>query len=162
MKTTSFFILIVGTSLLTSMTGCSGLSPYPDSDINNLHVTAETASGSIFSIVSASLDIYSVGPGCKTVYEGTVKLSQDKMHVGIPPGRLNYLNFEFSSFAFLPGASSTITYGGLLYSKPGYDYDIQVRYKKNIYSVVIRERSTGGKQGVEIELRPLDTCGKES
>ena len=135
------------------LAGCSGLKPYADSPEKNLHIRTHTASGSAFSSVRASVDVYRVERGCVAEYEGTVALDNADMTMGVPANRTSYLVFRFASSAFLGSSSSTISYEALVNPRPGSSYDVRVRYVDNIYNVAIRDDA-----GHEIERQRLPGC----
>jgi hypothetical protein len=148
-------ILLTGFLFVVS---CAGIRTYRQTDFKNLHINKEISSGSIFSKISASLDIYSVDKACQPVYQGTVELPDNKLDVGIPQGRLSYLVFEFETWKPLAGASSSVSYDGLLMPRPGIDYDINVTYKDAVYMVTVQERQPSGKKSRTLELEDIATC----
>ena len=145
---------IAGAALAASvLSGCSGLKPYADSPEKNLHIRTHTASGSAFSSVRASVDVYRVERGCVAEYQGTVALDNADMTMGVPANRPSYLVFRFASSAFLGSSSSTISYEALITPHPGSSYDVRVRYVDNIYNVAIKDEA-----GREVERRRLPGC----
>ncbi len=155
MKIQHIIILLFVFNLLI---GCSGIKTYPNTADKNFHITTETDSGSVLSKVRTAVDIHRVDADCKTEYEGTVQLKSSSVDIGIPPGRLSYLVFVFSSSGFFSSSSSTITYGGLLMPGADYLYDVKVSYVDDIYNVVIRETNPRKKKSREIELKDLNDC----
>lgn len=146
--------------LLGVLAGCSGIRPYPEVRPLNLSIRTETDSGSFFSNVRASVDIYRVDSLCRTEYQGTVKLDRPSVKAGIPAQSLSYMVFVFSSSSFLAGSKGTMSHGALLKARPNHTYDIKVSYKKDIYNVSIREDGGEKPPGREIEIRDMDSCGK--
>ena len=143
---------------LGMLSACSGINAYPNNIEKNLVIKTETESGSFFSRVKASLDIYDVNPDCKLDYVGTVKLDRPKVEVGIKPGRNSYLSFRFSSSGFLSNSSSNISYDTLIKPRKQYQYDTRVRYKNNIYNVQIIEKLSVKSRGRELVTRHLGQC----
>jgi uncharacterized lipoprotein YmbA len=45
----------------------------------------------------AVMGVHAVDAQCKLTYEGFVDLDQPVLRVGVPPGRLSYLVFEFAT-----------------------------------------------------------------
>lgn len=140
------------------LAGCSGIKTYANTPEKNLRIRTVTKSGSIFSKVRATVDIYRVDAGCKLKYEGTVNLDSPVLGVGIPAQRLSYLAFNFASSAFLGGTTNATSQGTLLRPRVGYRYNVDVSYADDIYNVVIRERSAHGSAAREIALTGLDAC----
>ena len=140
------------------LTGCSALKPYPNTLAKNLHIRTEVESGSVFSKVRASVDIFSVDADCKTEYRGTVKLKGPSIEVGIPPDELSYMVFVFSNSSILAGSRSSMSHDTLLKTRAGYDYDIKVGYRDDIYGVTIKEIHPRSSKRREIELRDLSAC----
>ncbi len=138
--------------------GCSGLKTYSSDLDNNLRISSETESGSMFSSVNAELDIHRIKPDCSTEYAGTVELDGPPVDVGIPTGRSSYLVFVFESSGFLSSTSGSTSYDTLLRPRRGYQYDIKVSYKENLYNVVINEIAPGGKKRRELESKELAAC----
>ncbi len=114
--------------MFSLLIGCSGIKIYPNTSDKNFTITTETDSGSMLSKVHTAVDIYRVGPDCKTEYEGTVQLNSRVVAIGLPPGRLSYLVFVFSRSGFFSSSSSRLTYGGLLKPDADYLYDVKVSY----------------------------------
>ena len=148
---------LLGASLVA---GCSGIKTYPDTLAKNLHITTEAASGSAFSRMRVALHIHQVDANCRTEYQGTVQLDEPSVQVGIPPDRLSYLVFSFSSSTFLGGSSSSISYDTLLRPRPGLTYTARASYADGIYHVEIRESDPRRSAGREIQRRGLDDCGR--
>ena len=140
--------------------GCSDLKTYPNTLEKNLRVQTVTRSGSVFSDVRARVDIYQIDPACRLDYEGTVDLDEPTRAIGIPTNRPSYLVFTFASSSFLGGTNSATSQETLLEPRPGYRYDIDVRYEDNIYNVVVRERSPRRTAARELALKDLRTCKK--
>jgi len=157
-STTSKYI--VGLLLVVSfMNGCAGIRPYPNSLDKNLHIRTETESGSIFSKVRATVNIYQVDTrSCKAEYQGTLKLNKPSVAVGIHPDSLTYLVFKFADYSFLANSSSTISYDTLLKPRAGYNYDIKVSYIDDIYNVDIREVHLSKPASRDIERKDLSAC----
>jgi len=140
------------------LAGCSGIKNYPDALPKNLHVTTEASSGSVLTRMRVALHVHQVGADCRTEYQGTVQLDEPSVQVGIPPDRLSYLVFSFSSSTFLGGSSGSISYDTLLRPRPGHTYTARASYADGIYHVEIRESDPRRAAGREIERRRLDEC----
>jgi hypothetical protein len=150
-------VWLLGAGLLA---GCSGIKSYPDTSPRNLVVKTEARSGSFFSSTRVSVHIHEVDTSCRATYLGTVELSQPTVEIGIPPGRLSYLEFSFYNSSFLGSSSGTISWATLLRPRAGYTYDATARYTDGIYHVVIRESGARASAGREIEQRGLSDCGR--
>jgi hypothetical protein len=158
-STTSKYKYIVGLLLLASlMNGCAGIRPYPNSLDKNLHILTETESGSLFSKVRATVNIYQVDTNCKAEYKGTLKLNNPSVAVGIRPDSLTYLVFEFAGYSFLANSSSRISYDTMLKTRTGYNYKIKVSYIDDIYNVDIREVHLSKPASRDIERMDLSAC----
>lgn len=138
--------------------GCSGIKPYPNNLDKNLYITTTTESGSVFSSVNASLDIYQVKPDCTLNYQGTVKLDTNSKSVGIPANDPSYLVFGFTSSSFLASNSGNISYETLLKPRKGYHYLITASYIDDIYNVQIRETDPRRKTSRDIDTAGLNNC----
>ena len=143
---------------LAFVAGCSGIKTYPDASAKNLIVRSDVDSGSRFSSMHAALHVHKVDAGCRTEYQGTVRLDQPSIAVGIPPDRFSYLVFSFEGSSFLGGSSSATSVGTLLKPRAGYRYEFAVTYRENIYNVVIRETDPRIGSSREIVRRDLETC----
>lgn len=148
-------VLVLAVSLLA---GCSGIRPYPDTVGKNMLIRTETKSGSIFSKVRAAVHIYRVDANCQIEYEGTIKLDEPSVAVGIPSNRSSYLVFDFSSSSFLANSRSSISYETLFRPRAGHNYDAMVSYKDDIYNVEIRETNTRKSSGRVIDRQDLSAC----
>jgi hypothetical protein len=140
------------------LAGCSGIKPYQNTPDNNLHVHTATDSGSWLSSVSAAVDIHRVGTDCQTVYEGTVQLNHPTIDVGISPNRWSRLVFVFASYSFLGNRSGSMTHETLLKPRSGYQYEVQVTYKDDMYNVAVRETHPSSSVSREIERKDLRAC----
>jgi hypothetical protein len=140
------------------LAGCSGIKTYPNTSAKNLVVLSEIDSGSMFSTMRAALHVHQVDAGCRTEYQGTVRLDRPSIEVGIPPDRFSYLVFTFEGSSFLGGSSSMTNVGTLLKPRAGYRYELAVTYRDNIYDVVIRERDPRRRSSREVAHRSLETC----
>lgn len=150
--------IIILLSVFSLQVGCSGIKTYPNTADNNFHITTETDSGSMLSKVHTAVDIYRVDADCEIEYEGTVQMKSRSVDIGIPPRRLIYLVFVFSSSDFFSNSSGMITYGGLLRLNADSLYDVKVSYVDDIYNVAIRETNPRKKKSREIELKDLAGC----
>ena len=131
--------------------GCSGLKTYPNDGPKNLHVATQTDRG-----VRAALHLHAVNGECTTHYDGTLALDHTALDVGVPAGRPTYLVVSFDTSSFMAGSRST-SVGTLLTARPGYEYQLAVRYKQDIYDIALREID---RKGVSRDLarRPLAGC----
>jgi hypothetical protein len=139
------------------VTGCSGLKTYHSDLENNLKITTQTDSGSIFSSMQAAVDIHKVNPDCSTEYTGTVQLDDSSNDIGIPAGRSSYLVFVFQKSGLFSAETST-TYNTLIRPRNGYQYIAEVSYQENIYNVIINEIDPGSRTSREIETRGIYAC----
>ena len=154
-KQASLSALLLGFIFLT---GCTGIKTYPNNLEKNLYITTTTESGSFFSSVNASVDIYQVTTDCSLDYEGTVKLDEASISVGIPYDKRSYLVFGFASNSFLAGSSGTTTYETLLTPRKGYSYMVNVSYIDDIYNVQIRVTHPRKKTSRDIDPVGLSDC----
>ena len=141
----------VGCIMLALAAGCSGIKTYPQSSPRNVLVRTD------LSKVEAALNIHEVGADCRTTYRGTITLDKASISVGIPADRLGYLVFNFASSSFLRG-SSNANVGTLLKPRPGFNYEVEVSYRDDIYSVVIRETDARKSLSRELPRRGLESC----
>ena len=139
------------------ITGCSGLKTYHSDLENNLQITTQTDSGSIFSSLDAAVDIHKVNPDCSTEYTGTIQLDDSSKDIGIPAGRSSYLVFMFEKSGFFSAETST-SYDTLIRPRNGYKYTAEVSYQENIYNVIINEVDPGNRKSREIETRGMYAC----
>ncbi|HEU0259250.1 MAG TPA: hypothetical protein VFR57_07535 [Burkholderiales bacterium] len=138
---------------LAFIAGCSGLRAYPDTS-GSKNLTIRTNA----SKVRAELDVHSVDPQCRAPYIGTVGLDRPTVAVGIPTDAWSYLKFDFASSSLLRG-SQRVTKATLLRARAGHRYEVDVKYRDDIYDVVIRELSPRGATR-EVPLRDLASCEK--
>ncbi|HET9734133.1 MAG TPA: hypothetical protein VFP62_02580 [Burkholderiales bacterium] len=138
--------------------GCGGATRYTDSGEKNLIIRTETSAGSAFSSVKAVIGVHAVDAQCQLTYEGYVELDRPLVQVGIPPGRLSYLVFEFASSSFLGGTRGSISQETLLRPRPGATYEVRVTYQNELYEVAIRETPPRGGRPRDIELVGLGAC----
>ena len=141
--------LLVAAVLL--VTGCSGLKTYPNDAPKNVHVVTQTDPG-----VRTALHVHAVNGECSTHYDGTLALDRGNVDIGVPAGRPSYLVVSFDTSSFMAGSRST-SVGTVLTPRAGYEYELAVRYKQDIYDVAVREID---RKGVSRDLarRPLAGC----
>lgn len=146
------------------LAGCSGLPRYEDNYPENLAVKARLSSPSLLLTAplagsfDADMHVTSVDSRCRKDYRGSVKLGSAAVRVGIPAGRPSYLVFEFSGHSYLTRGSASSTYATLLTPRSGYQYDVDVAYADEMYSVTVYERNPRGGPRREIEHRPFSAC----
>jgi hypothetical protein len=130
--------------------GCSGLKTYSNDAPKNVRVASQLEGA------RAVLHVHEVTGPCATRYEGTVKLDQPAVDVGVPAGRPSFLVVGFDTSSFLGGQRGT-TVGTAFTPREGYRYELGVRYKDAMYDVGLREVD---RKGVSRELprRGLGGC----
>jgi hypothetical protein len=150
----SYTVLLLSVCFIS---GCSGLKTYHSDLENNLKITTQTDSGSIFSSLQAAVDIHKVNTDCSTEYAGTIQLDDSSKDIGIPAGRSTYLVFVFEKSGFFSAETST-SYNTLIRPRSGYKYIAEVSYQENIYNVIINEVDPGSRKSREIETRGMYAC----
>lgn len=148
-----------------ALAGCSGLPPYEDKFPANLNVKARLSSplllhtAPLAGTFDADMHVTSVDRHCQKNYRGSVKLGSAAVSIGIPADQPSYLVFEFSGRSFLTrGTASSSTYATLLTPRSGYQYDVDVAYADEMYSITVYERNPRGGPRREIERRPFSAC----
>lgn len=139
------------------ITGCTGLKTYHSDLENNLQITTQTDSGSMFSNIQAAVDIHTVNPDCSTEYAGTIQLADSSTDIGIPSGRSSYLVFVFEKSGIFSAETST-SFNTLIRPRNGYHYTAKVSYQENIYNVIINEIDPGGRESHELEATGMYAC----
>lgn len=134
-----------------ALAGCSGLKTYPNDAPKNVHVATQTERG-----VRAALHVHQVSGECARRYEGTLALDRPVLDIGLPAGQPSYLVVSFDSSSFMAGSRST-SVGTLLTPRAGYEYELAVRYRQDIYDVALREIDRKGARR-ELARRPLAGC----
>ena len=131
--------------------GCSGLKTYPNEAPKNLQVATQTERG-----VRTALHVHDLSGDCTTRYAGTLALDRPNLDVGLSAGRPTYLVVSFDTSSFL-GDSRSTSVGTMLTPRPGYRYELAVRYKQDIYDVALREIDRKG-MARDLARRPLPLC----
>ena len=144
--------LAVALAALVFAAGCSGLKTYPNDAPKNVHVATQTEKG-----VRAALHVHEVNGECATRYAGTVALDRPALDVGVPAGRPSYLVVSFDTSSFMGGSRST-SVGTLVTPRAGYEYELAVRYKQDIYDVALREIDPARKVSRALARQPLSGC----
>lgn len=137
--------------------GCSPVKPYPEQKIKNISISTQVDSESFFSNVKADIDIFTISPACKLLYEGTLSLDNNSISTGFAINKEHRLSFVFSSSSLLGNSNSSINYSVYLKPRKGYLYDVIVSYKDNIYNVLLYQTNTKTKK-----RRKLDTGMKKA
>lgn len=140
--------LLLAFALLLS--GCGGGKLYKSLTPNNLQVNTNAKQTKVM------LDIYTVEGECQLTYQGSVALKEKSTVLGLATGRPFYLRVAFSSSSFLGGSSSYTSYDTLLTPRPGYQYEMDVRYIDNIYNVELFETARSGGMRRELQQRQCD------
>lgn len=130
--------LVTSLIALGALAGCSGIRTYPGNSQKNLRVTVEEHTGSMFSNVKVSMDVFKLKGKCVGDYVGTVDLKRGVNEVGLPESKLSYLIFIFKTSHFLEGGGNT-NYQTLIGVRRHQFYDAHVRYRNGIYDVTISE-----------------------
>jgi hypothetical protein len=130
------WVVALGAVLLLS--ACSGVKTYSSDLPTNLRVRTYIDTGSAMRSTVAEFDVHYVDRNCSLQHQGRVYLDQPLVEVGIPAGRLVYLDFIFASKAVLSSQISGTRHGILLTPRAGHDYDAKVTYDRGIYDVVLR------------------------
>lgn len=150
---------LAATALLAGVVaGCADTRPYQSSPDNNVRFTTAVESGSWFSSVAAQVHIHSVDHGCQTIYRGTLPLGRSTLVTGIPADETSYLVIAFDSSSFLANSRSSISYETMLTPRPGYDYEVAVRYVDDTYDATIREVHRRSQARRELRHEPLTAC----
>jgi len=144
--------------LMMFLSACSGLKTYPNSLGKNLTIHTRADSGSMFSSLAVSLDIYKVDAQCELHYEGTVKLDRDTLEVGLPVNQPSLFVFVFNGSTFLASRSSRMEYQTLFMPRGRTKYRVDVHYIDDIYDVIIRAQRSGRKKGKVVPHRDLASC----
>jgi len=140
--------LALGAALLIA--GCSGLKTYPNDAPKNLRVATQTDGA------RAALHVHEVTGACATRYEGTVKLDEPSVDLGVPAGRASFVVVSFDTSSLLGGQRGT-TVGTVVTPRAGYRYELGVRYKQDMYDVALREIDRKGTVR-ELPRRGLPGC----
>lgn len=139
--------------------GCSGVKTYSSTLAKNMTVSTTLDSGSAFKSTIAEFDIHRVTPRCDLDYQGRVYLDDgESTPVGIPTGEPLFLDFIFASKLFLSSNISAVRYETMMTPRSGYEYQVDVRYVKGIFDVIIRETGKNGSTVRTLERRPLSSC----
>lgn len=148
---------------------CSGLPSYESTSPPNLYVNVKVTRGGPFSISArgvtnfgAFLHINAINQACAGTYLGSVKLDTAPAKIGIPADQLVYLTFEFTGHNFLTRGSGGTSWSSLLTARKGYQYDIDVEYTDDMYSVHMFERGPANGTRRQVEHRSLRACGAQS
>jgi hypothetical protein len=146
------------------LAGCSGLPPYESDLPANLNVKTTLSSPSLLltaplaGTFDADMHVTAVDRRCQRNYRGTVKLGSTAVNVGIPADQLSYLVFEFSGRSLLTRGSASSTYATLLTPRSGHQYDVDVAYADQMYSITVYERNPRSGLRREVERRPFSAC----
>ena len=135
-----------------TLTACGGGKLYKSDLPANLKVTTNIEK------VTVSLGIYAIDNRCQTTYQGSVVLKGKTTELGVATGKPLYLATTFSSSSFLGGSSST-SYEMAMTPRPGYRYELALRYIDNIYNVQMFEIAKKSGKRRELESQPLPQCG---
>lgn len=145
------------------LAGCSGLPAYESDLPANLNVKTTLSSPSLLltaplGTFDADMHVTAVDRRCQKNYRGSVKLGSAAVKVGIPADQLSYLVFEFSGRSLLTRGSASSAYATLLTPRSGHQYDVDVAYADEMYSITVYERNPRSGVRREIERRPFSAC----
>ncbi len=146
------------------LAGCSGLPPYESDFPANLNIKTKLSSPSVLltaplaGTFDAFMHVTAVDHRCQKNYRGSVKLGSPTVSVGLPADQPSYLVFEFSGRSAPTRGSASSKYSTLLVPRSGYQYDVDVAYADQMYSITVYERNPRGGARREIERRPFSAC----
>jgi hypothetical protein len=146
------------------LAGCSGLPAYESDLPANLNVKTTLSSPSLLltaplaGTFDADMHVTAVDRRCQKNYRGTVKLGSTAVNLGIPAEQPSYLVFEFSGRSLLTRGSGSSTYTTLLTPRRGLQYDVDVTYADEMYSITVHERNPHSGLRREVERRPFSAC----
>src|SRR5579859_2489038 len=163
MKTTrSLLASIVALSgALAVLGGCGGVKSYRSTLPPNVHFRTVVTTGSVFRSGAAAVDIYRSLADCKLEHLGRLLLDKPIVDAGLPTGDALYIEFILGSKTFMSTSASAIRYDTELTLRPGYEYDMQLRFLPHTYSLEMRELRKGGGAGRGIERKSGSDCGKQ-
>ena len=129
---------------LLAAAGCGSSPPYTGPADKNLQVLT-SAQG-----VGVVMGVHRLDDKCFAHYEGVVTLDRPVIDVGLPPGRLSLLVFEFYGSSIFTGSRS-LKREAKITPRAGYRYDAIVIYKDSLYSVDLLEIDprTGSKRELD-------------
>jgi hypothetical protein len=146
------------------LAGCAGLPAYKSDLPANLNIKTKLSAPSVLltaplgGTFDADMHVTAVDRRCQKNYRGSVKLGSTPVGVGIPADQPTYLVFEFSGRSFPTRGAASSTYATLLTPRSGYQYDVDVAYADEMYSITVYERNPRGGQRREVERRPFSAC----
>ncbi len=106
----------------------------------------------------AHMHVTALDRRCQKNYRGSVKLGNTAVSVGIPADQPSYLVFEFSGRSLPTRGSASSTYATLLTPRSGHQYDVDVVYADEMYSITVYERNPRSGLRREVERRPFSAC----
>ena len=150
--------------LAAALAGCAGTPHYKSDFPPNLNIKTKLSSPSVLltpalgGSFEADMHVTSIDRRCQKNYRGSVRLDAPAVSVGIPADQPSLLVFEFSGYSAPSRGSASSTYSTLLTPRSGYQYDVDVVYADQMYSVRVFERSARGGGRRELERRPFSAC----
>ena len=149
-------IILISSTLL----GCAGIKIYPNSLDKNFtaHVTKDSGSG--FSDLTTSINIYEVNRKCEANLLGTVQLENGVTEIGLPLDQLVFLYFNFSQASFLNVNNRAISLSTFLYPQKRYRYEARMLYIDDIYNVEVDEINSQNLARKEINTAPWSECNE--
>ena len=146
------------------LAGCSGLPAYESDLPPNLNVRTKLSSPSVLltaplaGTFEAHMHVTALDRHCQKNYRGSVKLGGTVVSVGIRTDQPSYLVFEFSGRSLPTRGSASSTYSTLLTPRSGHQYDVDVAYADEMYSITVYERNPRSGLRREVERRPFSAC----
>jgi len=134
------------------VSACGGTKPYRNDGAENLAVRTELDSG-----VRATLHVHRVDANCQAEYQGSLALDRPSLSIGVPAGRISYLDVTFDSSSFLAG-SRRMNAGTLIRPRAGYRYEVAVAYRNSLYQLAVREIDPRSNASRELPRRDLAAC----
>jgi hypothetical protein len=140
------------------LAGCGGVKSYRSDLPHNVHFRTVVTTGSIFKSAAADVDIYRDIGNCKIQHLGRVTLDKPVVEVGVPAGEPIYIEFLLMSKTFLSSSASALRYDTQLMLRPGYEYDMQLKFLERTYTLEMRELKKGSSSGRLIERKSGSDC----
>jgi hypothetical protein len=153
----SAYRLWVAAILALSLSACSGLKTYPNTQQKNALIRVRTDPGTLLSRIGVEVDLYSVDAGCGTTYLGSLVLRDATIDLGLPLDSKVLLAYVFSRSAVF-GTSGTTTIEMMVTPRRGERYEFNVAYLKEGYTATGLQFAPGQAQGKDIEHARLRDC----
>ena len=151
-----YLISVTLYSVLVGLAGCGTAAvPYQSSQPHNLSVHLADNSD---QDVRYRLEVYRVNSKCNGEYQGTQKIPETGVQVGIEVGQRVLLDFHFTKVRWLHGSTTDVEVEALITPRDGVHYEAEPGYIDNLYDLKLYQIDPRNGEKKKMAIISLSEC----